>query len=243
MRIAVFGSSGMLGEQIINLAQEAGHIALPVKREECNFTSVRSVEHLLQVLEPDVIINCAGAVPNKSTDLLDMIGINAVFPHVLARAAEGTKIIHISTDCVFAGVGRYKYSVGDFPNAGDYYGRSKALGEVKAPNISNIRTSFIGKNHGFLAWLVSQNNSKIQGWKNAKWTGGTVEAVAAKLLDSLDKELKSIEHLATKESISKYDLAMLYIQRLGLNIEVEPSFTPYINRSLEFTMELEDVRS
>lgn len=238
MRITVFGSTGMLGTEICQQAALGAHEVGAVGRYACNYLSVPSIRETIDGLDPEVIINCAGAIPG-TTDLLSLIKVNALFPHILASATD-RKIIHISTDCVFSGTSTYKHRVGDIPCSADYYGQSKALGEGKYTHVTNIRTSFIGFKHGFIKWLVSHEGGVLKGWKNALWTGSTVEAVASSLLTALDRtDMNSIEHLATERSISKYDLALLLVDHFKLNIQVEPVYSPYINRSLVPTMYLE----
>lgn len=242
MRVVIFGGTGMLGTEIDRQAVLGGHEVSAIGRYACNYLSVPSIRETIDGFDPEVIINCAGAIPG-TTDTLSLIKVNALFPHLLASATD-RKIIHISTDCVFSGLSAYKHKTNDIPGAADYYGQSKALGEGKYNHVTNIRTSFIGLKHGFIKWLMSHEGSTINGWKNALWTGSTVEAVASSLLGCLGRtDMGSIEHLATECSISKYDLALLLVNHFKLNVEVVPTYSPYINRALVPTIHLETVEN
>ena len=59
------------------------------------------------VARPDVTINCIGLIKQqkRAKEALPSIDLNARFPHQVAAlcAATGSRLIHISTDCVFAG--------------------------------------------------------------------------------------------------------------------------------------------
>ena len=102
---------------------------------------------ILNTSKPDIVINCIGVVKQleHSNDPLLTIPLNAVFPHSLARkcAEYGSRLIHISTDCVFSG-SKGEYLEHEFPDAQDLYGLSKRLGEVDYFNSITLRTSIIG---------------------------------------------------------------------------------------------------
>ena len=76
---------------------------------------------------------------------LKSIHVNSLFPHLLSDYCSeiGTRLIHISTDCVYSG-NKGNYSENDIPDPLDFYGRSKLLGELSNNNAITIRTSIIG---------------------------------------------------------------------------------------------------
>ena len=69
------------------------------------------------------------------------------------------KIINISTDDVFPQLCG-KVSENDRPKPTSIYGKSKLKGEVKAPNVLDIRTSFIGfdpiDRKGLIEWILGE---------------------------------------------------------------------------------------
>lgn len=130
MKVAVFGPSGMLGRTIVKALSEAGYTPQPIYRRMFDLLNLNSVQSSIEGCE--AIINCAGMIPIKNTSIVDMIHVNSIFPHILAACNLPT--ILISTDCVFSGRSHSKYTVRSLPDPRDYYGRSKALGEVLAPH-------------------------------------------------------------------------------------------------------------
>ena len=62
---------------------------------------------LKNIKNNDVIINCIGIIPQKYKldNYRTFIKVNSLFPHKLEEIAEITdsKLIHISTDCVYNG--------------------------------------------------------------------------------------------------------------------------------------------
>lgn len=244
MRVAVFGPSGMLGKHVQRALKEHDHTVIPMYRQMTQDT--RQINHLLNEQMADVVINCAGLIPGKGTNAIDMIRDNAILPHLLAQT--GRFVVHVSTDCVFSGRNRYRYKPEDIPDPRDYYGKSKAMGEVASPNVLNVRTSFIGCEHGFMNWIFNVAHSTtehktINGYKGALWSGSTVQAVASALCDLLDTDKRGVIHLSTQQVITKYDLAVKLIELNGFDIEVEPVYHPIMNRALLPTVELQDIDS
>jgi dTDP-4-dehydrorhamnose reductase len=245
VRVAVFGPSGMLGRQVIKSLVDQGHTAQPIYTR---MFELLNKESLMRVVEGcDAIINCAGVIPVRNTSVIDMIYVNSMFPHVLASLEIPT--ILISTDCVFGGRNKYRYAVNHIPDPRDYYGRSKSLGEAMGSHTCVVRTSFIGCEHGFMHWVLSAGlvartsgtTQRIEGWKNALWTGSTVCEVARGIVDLVKDMPNGIIHLATEQVINKHDLAMKIIEAKQLDLEVVPTYHPILNRALEPTHRLKDI--
>lgn len=246
MRVAVFGPSGMLGRQVVACLREAGYEPQPIYRRMFDVANRDSIARVLEDSKSEAVINCAGMIPIRSSQVVDMILVNSVFPHILVSC--GLPTILVSTDCVFSGRSSSKYTVRNLPDPTDYYGRSKALGEVVAPNSCVVRTSFIGCEHGFMNWVMQSGTianawggrARINGYKNALWTGSTVSEVAkelAALLGSGGLEA-GVVHLASDTVVNKYDLAVKIVDMKKLNVEVLPAYQPTINRALQPTHSL-----
>ena len=138
-KILVTGCNGQLGrairmeyenEQIAfintDVIEAEGIIALDI-------TDIDQVMRLIKSEKPDVIINCAAHTNvdacEKQWDLA--YKINAIGPRNLSIAASevNAKIIHVSTDYVFAGNGKKPYTEFDMPNPVSAYGKTKLEGE------------------------------------------------------------------------------------------------------------------
>lgn len=241
MRVVVFGAKGMLGAAVTKSAEEKNMQVVAAVRDSVNYDNAESIRMFVSNSGADYIVNCAGAIPSKTSSIYDMIRINSLFPQLLSIAVRETPIIHVSTDCVFSGRSSYKYMPTDIKDPKDYYGMSKSLGEPLAPNVLVLRTSFMGRDHGTMAWLCNQEpGATVEGWVNARWTGSTVEAVADAIIEVVASGAKiyGIQHLSTAQSISKYDAIEIMIRKLKLPINVKPTLHPYINKALKPTTEL-----
>lgn len=248
--VIVLGAAGMLGRAVVTAAHQRGLRTLALQHTDCDLTQPHDVFDRLRSASshnPVAIINCAGVIPVRSRIDYEMVAANAVAPHIIARYAadrrvfaEPVRVIHVSTDCVFSGIPDPRYSgrrywAEDRPDPTDLYGRSKLAGEVSAPHVLNVRTSFIGPRHGLWAWLAAQpEGATVEGWANAMWTGSTVQAVAAVLVDlSIASSITGVVHLATLDKLSKYDVLLWLAIHLGrLDVQIERVHEPRIDRAL-----------
>lgn len=200
-----------------------------------------SVARAFGVVQPDVVVNCIGIVKQDASakDPIPSIAVNSLFPHRLAEfcATRGTRLIHLSTDCVFSGR-KGNYSEDDLPDAVDLYGRTKLIGEVANEGCLTIRTSMIGRElksaHGLLEWFLSQRDGRVRGFKRAIFSGFTTRALAEVIGKIIveQPELNGVWHVAA-EPISKFDLLTLVKQTYGLATEIEPDETFTCDRSLD----------
>lgn len=235
MNIMVFGASSALGRRFCELAAVRGHSIVRATRNDVHYTDIASLHSFIKLHNPDAIVNLAALKPSN-TSIVDMILINALFPHMLAQVADslGINVLHVSTESIFSGHNRYKNTIESIVDPTTYYGKSRAMGEVLAPNVCVVRTSYLGGDSGIVKWLSQQPpGSMVEGWVNWKWSGSTLEAVSHGLIDMLeDRFTNGIKHLATADSISKFDVVLAVIKKLGLDLRVRGVHYPYINRAL-----------
>ncbi len=257
MKILVLGASGMLGNAMIRVLSEntnwqvygtirsesaKRYFCVDIAEELFSGVDVENYDSLMQAfirVQPDVVINCIGLIKQlaDAEDPLQVIPINALLPHRLARLCElaGARLVHMSTDCVFAG-DKGNYLESDSSDAQDLYGRSKFLGEVAYPHTITLRTSIIGhelqSEHGLVGWFLSQKE-RCSGYTRAIFSGLPTVALAQIVRDIVipRADLSGVYHVAA-QPISKYDLLKLIAEVYGKSIEIVPSERLVINRSL-----------
>lgn len=258
MKLLILGGTGMLGYQILKecLHRELDvYVALrnasklpDMMREQIldrifvledagNWTLL---EECISTVKPDFLINCVGIVKQSqlAKSYIESITINSLLPHKLERLGNryGSRVIHISTDCVFSGKSGY-YKEDDFADADDLYGRSKLMGEVGYGCGITLRTSIIGHEivtptNGLLEWFLSAEG-KVDGYKNAIFSGLTTNELARVILEwiiPLDVSTQ-LFHIAS-EPINKYELLKLIAEVYEKKIQIEPSAHVNINRAL-----------
>lgn len=257
-KVLVLGASGMLGNAVLRVfaqsddysvvgsARSAGVLRLlpPELREQVicgvDVENTDSLVRLLTLTRPNVVINCIGLVKQlaEADDPLAAIPINSLLPHRLARLCDvaGARLIHMSTDCVFAGT-RGMYGEQDLPDAQDLYGRSKYLGEVDYPHAVTLRTSIIGHEldsaHGLVGWFLAQQGA-VKGFTRAIFSGLPTMELARVMRDFVvpDAGLRGLYHVSA-DPINKFDLLTLVAQAYGKSTTITPDDKLVIDRSLD----------
>ena len=200
----------------------------------------QSLVNVFERVQPDVVINCVGLIKQLAcaNDPLVVLPINAMFPHNLAKLCGlfESRLIHISTDCVFSGR-KGLYSESDPSDAEDLYGKSKYIGELsQLPYAITLRTSIIGHelhtNYALIDWFLSQND-QVKGYVHAIFSGlPTVELTRVIMEFVIPRpDLYGLYHVAAKP-INKYDLLKLVAEIYGKKINIVPDEQLYIDRSL-----------
>lgn len=193
---------------------------------------------LLEHVNPDLIINCAGTTKHAplGDNPLTTLNMNAVLPHKLLQYSDkhNTRLIHISSDCVFSG-DQGNYYEEDITNATDLYGRTKALGEVIGEKAITLRTSTIGHEidtkFGLLEWFLSQQ--ECHGFKRALFSGVTSLELATVIRDVVipNENINGLYNLGSK-TISKYDLLEIINDVYQCEVKIYADTNFQINRSL-----------
>jgi len=258
--VLILGATGMLGHKLMQVLPREFNVTGTVRGSAARYKNhpilgdmtllsdvqaenFDSIIGAVALTHPEVIINCIGIIkqhPNAK-DPMQSISINALFPHRLARLcqASGTRLIHISTDCVFSGK-KGDYSEDDIPDPEDLYGRTKLLGEVENPGCLTIRTSIIGRELqgglGLIDWFLSQRGKSIRGFVGAKYTGFTTQELAKIIIDIIENhpDLHGLWHVSSNP-INKYDLLNLVNRELEMGITIEKETNFFCDRRLNST--------
>ncbi|MBX9574764.1 MAG: SDR family oxidoreductase [Caulobacteraceae bacterium] len=252
----VLGATGMLGSACLKIFAADGSTVFGTVRSfgaldlfpdavrpnlivGVDAADMDSVAHAFEVSRPDVVVNCIGMVKQlaQSKDPLVALPLNALFPHRLMRlcGATGARLVHVSTDCVFTGDAGL-YSESDRPDADDLYGVSKRLGEVDALHAITLRTSIIGHeltgSRSLIDWFLSQQGP-VNGFTKAVFSGLPTVELAAVIRDHVvpRPELHGLYHVSA-QPIDKFTLLTLVAEAYGKTVEIVPSESLVIDRSL-----------
>lgn len=267
MKILVLGASGMWGHQAyLKLSEHFGsqNVACSLRKSRDDYSSAQFADgagifnsgivfdkvdwldfekarHCLDTFKPNWIINCVGLTPRKYDvkDEAQFLAINAHLPQKLAfwAQANGAKLIHFSTDCVFNGK-KGSYTELDLPDATDVYGRSKALGEIRASQVLTLRLSKIGreieKKTEIVEWILSKRGDKAQGYSKAMYSGVTSNFMAKELIRIIEK-FPQIEGLyqISGEPISKYELLKLINDVYQAHVDIQPKDDYVLDKTLK----------
>lgn len=260
MRILILGGDGMLGHQLLKSWESEHDVYVTLHRntdaymkygmfnsdnsyygiDVCNHKEIASI---INTLKPEAVVNAVGIVKQRieARDTIQSIEINSLLPHYLSVLCDsvGTRLIHISTDCVFSG-SKGMYTENDLEDATDLYGRSKLLGEVSNSNTVTLRTSIIGlelsRKKSLIEWFLAEDNN-IRGYSGAIYSGFCTIEIARVINNILMNcpELSGLWHLAS-DPINKFELLkklMLLLDRKDIEIEEDNNFI--CDRSLDGT--------
>ncbi|RFU85614.1 dTDP-4-dehydrorhamnose reductase [Streptomyces triticagri] len=133
IRHLVIGATGMLGSELCALLAAEGESYAALGRPDLDLTDERAVHAALRALTPDVVVNCAAwtDVDGAESDEDAATRVNGDAVRGLARACAhtGARLLHVSTDYVFAGDDPDPRAEGAPTAPRTAYGRSKLAGE------------------------------------------------------------------------------------------------------------------
>ena len=257
MKVLIFGAGGMLGHKLYQVLSETFDVTATARGafaqlaphgffspdriiENVDASSRADAERAIKQVRPEVIVNAVGVIKQKPSakDVETTLTINSIFPQRLSElsAAYGSRLICVSTDCVFRG-DRGGYTEADAPDALDLYGQSKHWGEVTEGNCLTLRTSIIGhelgSSHSLIDWFFSNRGGKVKGFRKAIYSGFPTITFARLVREVIEKhpELSGLYHVSS-EPVDKLSLLEMVRSRAGLDIEIEPSDDLKIDRSL-----------
>ena len=149
----VLGAGGMLGTDLVSLLRARGVNVTAATRADVDVTDADAVA--AAVGAASVVVNCSAytAVDAAETNVEAAERINAVAPGVIAAAcaAVGARLVHISTDYVFAGDAVAPYGEDAPVDPASVYGATKARGE------QSVRDSGADALIVRTAWLYGAN--------------------------------------------------------------------------------------
>jgi dTDP-4-dehydrorhamnose reductase len=247
MKVLVLGATGMAGHTISIYFKEAGYDVTAFSRSKfgyCNniigdITNFDLVKSVIEEGNYNAVVNAIGILNQDAEDNKSMaVLLNSYLPHYLSDITKEmeTKIINISTDCVFSGkTGGYTET--SFRDGETFYDRTKALGEIENCKDLTFRNSIIGpdlnKNGiGLFNWFMKQEG-QINGFTKAIWTGVTTLTLAKAMDRALLENLTGLYNLVNNETISKFELLKLFNKHIkNETILIVPSEKVSVNKSL-----------
>lgn len=255
MKILITGARGQLGTQLINIIKkgrsEIGEIPSEVKKaevigidvDELDITDIRAVRTYLIKENPDVIINSAAYTNVDACESNEdtAFKVNSIGPRNLAMVAEeiGAKILQVSTDYVFSGVGTSPLKEYDLTGPVSVYGKTKLMGEQFVREFSSqyfiVRTAWLygyhGNNFVFTIMKAGKEKGKLNVVDDQRGNPTNAEDLAHHLLRLIVTEEYGIYHCTGEGECSWYDFAKLIIEFSGIECEVLPCTSDEFKRA------------
>lgn len=227
--ILITGAKGQLGLELSKLLPEA----ILTDVAELDITNLSAVKTFVQDHQITTIINCAAytAVDKAEDDVELAEKINVLGPENLAKS--GAKVIHVSTDYVFDGLGHKPYEPTDETKPISVYGKTKRAGELAV--LENADTAVIIRT----AWLYSPyGNNFVKTMRRLGSERETLNVVADQvgtptyagdlaqaiyeIIPQIKTGQKAVYHFTNEGVCSWYDFARKIMELSELNCQVNP---------------------
>jgi len=238
MKFLVTGSAGLVGSQVVQDLVKSEHQVYSCYNysKPCHGTPIHlelandnKITEIIASIRPDVVIHLAAMT---NVDLCEKekelaLKINAKATETLAKQAarHGSFFVYVSTDYVFDGEkGMKKES--DMPSPIDYYGYSKYQGELAVQDMASswciARTSTPFGMHptrkSFPIFVAENLGAKKEiSVVTDQYTSPTyVPNLSQMLIEISTRQIVGAIHLAGATRISRYDMAILVAEKVGL---------------------------
>ena len=247
MKFLVLGATGMAGHTIAIYLKEQGHDVIAFSRREFPFcqnvigdaSDLKLIEKVIKDGSFDAVINCIGLLNRDAeTNKHEAVFLNSYLPHYLSYITKNsiTKVIQMSTDCVFSGK-TGDYNENSVRDGESFYDRSKALGEIENNKDLTFRNSIIGPDMnkdgiGLFNWFMRQTG-EINGYNKAIWTGVTTLTLAKAMEKATRDNLVGLYNLVNNQIISKHEMLELFNKYFkNSKLTINKSDNVIINKSL-----------
>ncbi|MCL4386556.1 MAG: dTDP-4-dehydrorhamnose reductase [Actinobacteria bacterium] len=241
MRIALIGSNGQLGTDIMSYFKEKGEDVIGLTQDEIDVCYIDKCEPVILKIKPDLVINTAAF---HKVDLCEDEGeaafkVNAVGVKNLCDICLKLDIplMHFSTDFVFgADKSRAKpYTEDDCPAPVSLYGISKLAGEyvikynlkkyylIRSCGLYGHAGSF-GKGSNFVDLMIqrAEKGEKIRVVNDQILTPTSTKDLTEKLYELIHTGKYGLYHMTNTGQCSWYDFAVEIFKLAGLSPDISP---------------------
>ncbi|WP_329309175.1 SDR family oxidoreductase [Streptomyces microflavus] len=236
MKMLIIGGSGFLGAELRRQTQgrgwkvDASYYSRPGVTHEGSWhqLDVRNraqVEGLLATVAPRVVINVTSGGADWAVTADGSVHV------AMATAKLGIRLVHVSSDAVFSGIGRTQYDETCAPDPITPYGAAKAAGETAVrllcPDAAVVRTSLIiGDGDSEHERVVHELAAKER--EGALFTDDIrcpihVADLASGLWQLAVSNEAGVFHLAGADALSRYSLGVLIARRDGISPSLLPA--------------------
>ena len=246
MKILITGCKGQLGNELQDIIRsgraEIGEVSDFIKKseiialdvDELDITNLEQVKNKINDLKPDVVINCAAATNVDGCESNEDFAfkVNSIGPRNLAIASAeiGAKLVQVSTDYVFSGVGNKPLTEYDLTAPYSAYGKTKLLGENYVREFSSkyfiVRTAwlygYVGHNFVYTMRKLGKDKDIINVVNDQRGNPTHANDLAYHILKLIETEEYGVYHCTGKGECSWYDFAKMIIELSGEKCEVKP---------------------
>jgi len=237
MRVLVTGVKGQLGYDVVNELGKRGHEAVGVDVEEMDITDTEAVEKGITEANVEAVIHCAAytAVDAAEDNKEICRKVNVDGTENIAKVCKklDLKMIYISTDYVFDGLGTRPWEPDDKQEPMNVYGQTKYEGELAVTKHLDkyyiVRIAWVfgvnGKN--FIKTMLNLGETKDQLTVVCDQVGSPTYTydLAVLLVDMVETDKYGFYHATNEGLCSWYEFACEIFKQAGMNVTVVPVTT------------------
>ncbi len=236
-RVAVTGSNGQLGNELLRLAARFPQFQFSfLSREEFPLDDSERMLSWLKKNPIDIFIHCAAytAVDKAESEKEKAFLVNATAPGLIASylSKTGSRLMYISTDYVFDGNSAMPLKEDASTNPVNWYGATKLEGErlvlQNNPNTQVIRTSWVYSSFGnnFVKTMMRLMKERpmisvVNDQKGSPTFAGDLASAILQMLQS-EKFVPGIFHYSNEGETNWFEFAMHIKKLTGSHSEVTP---------------------
>ena len=237
-KVAVIGSTGQLGTDLVDVLSESEHFdVVPLRHEDADCTDSDAVRKALFRTRPQIVVNCAASVRvDDCEDRADeAFQVNAIGALNIAKACAelDALCIYISSDYVFDGTKATPYVESDPANPINVYGTSKLAGEYlvrqAAPRWLIVRMASLfgkagarGKGGNFIETILAKarKGEPLQVVNDIRISPIYARDAAEALVKVIEAD--GVLHLTNGGACTWYEFAQQALDLAGLRVSIDP---------------------
>jgi dTDP-4-dehydrorhamnose reductase len=234
MKILVTGVGGQLGYDVMKVLHARDIDCRGADLADFDITDAGAVSEALADYRPDAVIHCSAyTAVDKAEDNAELCrNVNVEGARNIARACKdiGAKMLYLSTDYVFPGIGENAYETDDPKGPQSVYGSTKLGGEEAVREVLEryfiVRISWVfGKNgNNFIKTMLrlAKEHDEVRVVNDQIGSPTYTADLAPLLCDMIVTERYGIYHATNEGHCSWAEFSAEIFRQAGLPVKVTP---------------------
>lgn len=237
LKFMVTGVNGQLGHDVMMQLKEMDFDVIAPSRDEFDLTNKEQVKTYIIREKPDVIIHCAAyTAVDKAEDEKDLCYlVNVEGTRAIAEADSeiNARLVYVSTDYVFDGLGQEPHSEDKETNPINYYGYTKEQGEKIVRELIDrhfiVRTSWVyginGNNFVKTMLKLAESRNEINVVSDQIGAPTYTKDLAQFIINLIQTKKYGTYHGVNEGYCSWHEFAKSIFAKTGIEMKVNPIST------------------
>ncbi len=235
MRVMLFGSSGLLGQELIK--ELSGEQLTALSSKDADLRDQARIRDVIRDSRPDWIILAAAYTDvdgcESNRDLAFAVNCEGAINVAQAAREAGSRLMFLSTDYVFDGSKRSPYEISDAKNPTSVYGESKARAEERLieilPEVCIVRTSWLfghgGKCFPATILKLATTRPEISVVNDQRGSPTFTPDLASALVQLCRASARGIVHVTNSGNCTWYEFATEIVRASEMPTAIKPVTT------------------